>query len=78
MSARPPFVDTLRLADCERAACGCRAIVERTYRELVDHGQPRAHALDAALVVLRWHHPEVPAPEANEIVARWVSHGPPH
>lgn len=70
--------ETQRLAACEAQACGCRPMVERAYRELVGRGQPMSHALEAALVVLRWHHPEVPSPEAAEIVARWVSGGPAH
>jgi hypothetical protein len=65
--------ETSRLAACEAASCRCRPMVERAYRELLEHGQPTAHALDAALVVMRWHHPEVPSPEAAEIVARWVA-----
>lgn len=70
--------DGRRLAACEAAACSCRPMVERAYREMVDCGQPAGHALDAALVVLRWHHPEVPAPEASEIVQRWVAAEPMH
>ncbi len=70
--------ETQRLAACEAAACGCRPMVERAFRELVGRGQPMTHALEAALVVMRWHHPEVPPPEAAEIVARWVADGRPH
>lgn len=70
-SSRAP--EGSRLADCERAACRCRPMVERTYRELLEKGQPPAHALDAALVVLRWHHPEVPSAEAAALVNRWVA-----
>lgn len=70
--------DSERIAACEAAACGCRPMVQRAYRELVERGQPNDHALDAAVVVLRWHHPEVPGPEAGEIVSRWVSDGHVH
>jgi hypothetical protein len=73
-----PAPDSERLAACEAAACSCRPMVERAYRELVDHGQPSGHAIDAATVVLRWHHPEVPPPEAAEIVQRWVAAEPMH
>lgn len=73
-----PPPDSARLAACEAAACSCRPMVERAYRELVDHGQPAGHAIDAATVVLRWHHPEVPPPEAVEIVQRWVAAEPMH
>ncbi|WP_448206158.1 hypothetical protein [Azospirillum sp. sgz302134] len=62
-----------RFAACEAAVCGCRPIVERAYRELVDCGRPNRHALEAATVVLRWHHPELPTPEAQQIVERWVA-----
>lgn len=70
--------EAVRLAACEQAACGCRPMVERAFRELVGRGQPVSYALEAAEVVLRWHHPEVPCPEASEIVARWVTSGPVH
>ncbi|HRQ83414.1 MAG TPA: hypothetical protein PKZ97_20040 [Azospirillaceae bacterium] len=73
-----PPPDSASLAACEAAACSCRPMVERAYRELVDHGQPADHAIDAAMVVLRWHHPEVPPPEAAEIVQRWVAAEPMH
>lgn len=72
------LADSERLKLCEAAACGCRPMVERAYRELIDRGQPDGHALESATVVLRWHHPEVPAPEAVEIVARWVAGEPMH
>ncbi|MCW2243932.1 hypothetical protein [Azospirillum canadense] len=62
-----------RFAACEAAVCGCRPIVERAYRELVDRGRPDRHALEAATVVLRWHHPELAMPEAEQIVERWVA-----
>lgn len=64
-----------RFAACEAAVCGCRPIVERAYRELVDCGRPDQHALEAATVVLRWHHPELPVAEAVQIVERWVAGG---
>jgi hypothetical protein len=67
-----PALDGDRLAACERRACDCREAVERAYRELVGRGEPPDHALDAALTVLRWHHPEVAAPDAVAIVGRWV------
>jgi len=47
-------------------------VVERAYRELVDCGRPDRHALEAATVVLRWHHPELDVPQALQIVERWV------
>ncbi len=68
-----PCPDAERIAACEATACACRPMVERAYRELVGRGQPASHAMEAAAVVLRWHHPEVPDPEASEIVARWVA-----
>lgn len=71
-------IESERFAACEAAVCGCRSIVERAYRELVDHGRPDRHAREAAAVVLRWHHPEIPAPEAEQIVERWVAAGPLH
>ncbi|WP_454017486.1 hypothetical protein [Azospirillum sp. Marseille-Q6669] len=61
-----------RFAACEAAVCGCRPVVERAYRELVDCGRPDRHALEAATVVLRWHHPELDVPQALQIVERWV------
>lgn len=67
--------ESARFAACESAVCGCRPIVERAYRELVGRGRPDRHALEAATVVLRWHHPELREPEAVLIVERWVAGG---
>lgn len=51
----------------------CRAAVERAFRELTLKGEPAVHAREAALVLFRWHHPEVPAEAAAETVAAWTS-----
>ncbi len=67
-----------RFAACEAAVCGCRPVVERAYRELVCCGRPDRHALEAATVVLRWHHPELLGLQARQIVERWVAAGPLH
>ena len=64
-----------RFAACEAAVCGCRPVVERAYRELIDCGRPGRHALEAATVVLCWHHPELDVPQALQIVERWVAAG---
>lgn len=67
-----------RLAACEAMVCDCRAIVQRAYREMIGSGCPDRHALEAAAMVLRWHHPDVAPPDAEEIVGRWVVAGPLH
>ena len=67
-----------RLAACENMVCDCRSIVQRAYREMIGNGCPDQHALEAATVVLRWHHPDVAVMDAAEIVGRWVATGPLH
>jgi hypothetical protein len=54
---------------------GCRPAVIRAYTAFVALGEPRSHALEAAVVVYRWHHPEVPFARAVQTVLGWVPRG---
>lgn len=56
----------------------CMSAVRRAYHELRNKGQPDRFAFEAAVTVYRWHHPEVPAPTADQIVAAWVWNGVSH
>ncbi|HYD31269.1 MAG TPA: hypothetical protein VEB64_10505 [Azospirillaceae bacterium] len=49
-----------------------RAAVRRCYDGLCRCGQPERYALEAAVIVYRWHHPETPVSLAENIVAQWV------
>lgn len=51
----------------------CRPVVLRAYRGMRDAGLPESHALQAAVTVFLWHHPETPAAHAEAIVGDWVS-----
>ncbi len=56
----------------------CRRAVTRAYRELRDRGQPDRFAFEAAVTVYHWHHPEVEATRALDIVHTWLWDGVPH
>jgi hypothetical protein len=49
-----------------------RPAVERAFAELTARGVPEKHAVEAALVVYRANHPEVPLHQAVTDVTRWT------
>lgn len=56
----------------------CQSAVVRAYREMQKKGEPNQFALDAALAVFSWYHPDVHPARAQEIVACWVHEGAVH
>ncbi len=50
----------------------CRAAVERAFDEMRAGGVPDRHAFEAALFIHRFHHPDVPLPDAYTEVFRWT------
>lgn len=50
----------------------CRPAVERAFAELTACGVPTKHAVEAALVVYRAHHPDIPLDHAMADVTRWT------
>ena len=61
------------LADAAR--CTCREAVTRAYRGMLDCGVPDSVALDAAIRVYRYHHPEATRDHAHLTVETWVFTG---
>jgi hypothetical protein len=59
------------LTDKGYAVC-CRPAVERAFTELSALGVPQGHAVEAALIVYRFHHPEIPVHAAVADVTRWT------
>ena len=57
----------------DQAPCKCRAAVQRCYTGLSGYGQPEQYALEAAITVYRYHHPECSPDEAETVVSRWVA-----
>lgn len=55
--------------------CKCYNAVMRTYRGLLDSGQPEAIALDAAQIVYGYHHPEDTMRQRCLTVESWVNAG---
>jgi hypothetical protein len=47
--------------------------VQRCYSGLCRCGQPERYALEAAVTVYRYHHPEIPPAQAETIVSHWVA-----
>ena len=58
--------------------CTCRAAVSRAYGGMVAAGLPEGKALDAAVRVYRYQHPEQPADRVRLLVESWVFTGPVH
>ena len=52
---------------------GCRDAVKRCYAGLCGCGQPERYALEAAVTVFRYHHPESCPMMAETIVSHWVA-----
>ena len=50
----------------------CRAAVERCYAELCARSEPPLRAREAALIIFRYHHPEVPLDEAASLIEMWT------
>ncbi len=73
-----PDWDPCRPAPDEPVRDCCRPAVVRAYREMREKSQPERFAYEAALTVYRWHHPEVPAPMAQQVVSGWVWTGTRH
>lgn len=54
-------------------APACRDAVQRCYNGLCRCGQPERYALEAAVTVYRYHHPESSPAQAETIVSHWVA-----
>jgi hypothetical protein len=52
--------------------------VARAYNGLTEAGLPDSTAMDAAVRVYRYHHPEEPPDRARQLVESWVFTGPVH
>jgi hypothetical protein len=50
----------------------CRSAVERAFAGLTASGVPAKHAVEAALVIYRAHHPDIPIENAVADVMRWT------
>jgi hypothetical protein len=50
----------------------CRAAVQRCCAAMVAGGAPLTHAVEAAVVVYRWHRPAVPLRQAVAQVEAWT------
>ncbi len=58
--------------------CRCQPAVRRAFQGMMTSGAAERTALDVACTVYRYHHPEVPAGQARDIVQVWVYRGPLH
>lgn len=58
----------------KRAAdCKCYSAVMRAYAGLVEAGQPESVALEAAVIVYGYHHPEDTKHQQSLTVESWVN-----
>jgi hypothetical protein len=53
--------------------CKCRAAVHQTYAALTAYNNPENLALEAAIRVYRFHHPEAPRMSARLTVENWLN-----
>lgn len=60
------------------ARCPCHEAVTRAYRGMLESGVPVSVAMEAAVRVYRYHHPEVTRDHAHLTVETWVYTGPLH
>lgn len=58
--------------------CKCWRAVMQTYAALTAYNNPEKTALEAAVRVYRFHHPEDGKEGARLIVERWVNHSQLH
>ena len=59
------------MVDPEKS-CVCRAIVTRTYREMIAKGCDDGDAFRSAVTVYQLRHPEVTKDDAPYVVAEWI------
>ena len=55
--------------------CRCQPAVRRAFTGMMTSGGCERTAMDVALRVYRYHHPEVPSVQARDIVQVWVYQG---
>lgn len=67
--------DSLPLGD-SYLDCHCHRAVMRAFGQMVAKGAPRTVAIEAAIRVFCYHHPEVPSFRAHDMVETWVYRGP--
>lgn len=60
-------------AGLEAPGCDCRTAVRRAFDGMLVSSQSTSRALDVALTVYSYHHPEVPLFEARETVTTWLA-----
>jgi hypothetical protein len=59
-------------AGCSGPSCICEAAVKRAYAALQQAGRPEHVCYQAALIIFRWHHPELSLIAAESSVSAWT------
>jgi hypothetical protein len=52
----------------------CRPAVERAFIALTSDGVPERHAVETAVIIYRYHHPDVALGHAVAEVCRWTGY----
>jgi hypothetical protein len=52
----------------------CRPAVERAFIALTSGGVPERHAVETAVIIYRYHHPDVALGHAVAEVCRWTGY----
>ncbi len=66
------FTDADDEAGCSGPSCICEAAVKRAYSALQQAGRPEHVCYEAALIIFRWHHPELSLNAAESSVSAWT------
>lgn len=72
---KPARIENLQRTEDANNICSgdcCIGAVRRAYADMLKLGQPECTAYDAALIVFKWHHPEITAQAAGTLVRGWV------
>jgi hypothetical protein len=57
---------------CDQNTSDCQVAVTRTFEELRQRNMPYLLAIESAVTVFRYHHPEIPEAEAKKTVDKWL------
>lgn len=65
-------MDQDEMSCSEDEFCVCRDIVRRAHSGMLNKGADTGSAIEAAIRVYRYHHPETGLTESRELVEHWV------
>ena len=67
-----PVAGDIEVSCARSDLCVCRDIVRRTHAGMLDKGADAGSAIEAAIRVFRYHHPETGRMASRDLVEQWV------